>query len=287
MISVVIPAFNEENAIVETIEEIKGILNQAEIEGYEIIVVDDGSSDQTYERAIGTGVIVKRHPHNVGYGSALKTGIREARFNTIVITDADRTYPFDKVPELIEFKTQGYDLVVGARTGKYYRESFLKSWLRKILKFIVEFTTDREVPDINSGLRVFDKDTILPLMPRLCNTYSFTTSQTLSYMMTGKFVKYIEIPYLKREGDSKVRMFRDSMRTLQFIIQASIYYNPIKIFFLFSMICVFFSLVGFLFSALLGLFSGFLLGIGGLLVALLVFSIGLLADLLRQIMDKQ
>lgn len=292
MITIVIPAYNEENAIIDTISEIRQVLDEknsetgAGILQYEIIIVNDGSSDSTRDKAEVAGVKVINHPHNIGYGRSLKDGIQNARFDTIVITDADRTYPSEEIPHLLKEYQKGFDMVVGARTGKHYRESLLKSPLRSILKFLVEFTAGRKVPDVNSGLRIFSKGTIIPYLNHLCDTFSFTTSLTLAYMMTGRFVKYIEIPYEKREGKSKVKLFRDSLRTLQYILQAINYYNPIKLFILFSAVCVFFAMIGFLMSALFGLNSGFYLGIGGLLVALLVVCFGLIADLLKQIMNK-
>lgn len=288
MISIVIPAYNEENAIVDTIKEIRSVLKTMDLQDsqYEIVIVNDGSSDQTQQKAESQDVTVINHPHNVGYGRSLKDGIRQAKFDTIVITDADRTYPFETVPSLLAEYQKGFDMVVGARTGEHYRESSLKSPLRKILKFLVEFTAGREIPDVNSGLRIFSKKTILSYLNHLCDTFSFTTSLTLAYMMTGRFVKYIPIPYEKREGKSKVKLFRDSLRTLQYILQAINYYNPIKIFILFASICIFFSIIGFLMSALFGLHSGFLLGVGGLLVSLIVICFGLTADLLKQIMNK-
>lgn len=288
MISVVIPAYNEENAIADTIQEIRNVFKNMSLDLslYEIIIVNDGSTDQTPVRAEATGARVINHPHNVGYGRSLKDGILNAKFDAIVITDADRTYPFEMVPELFAEYKKGFDMVVGARTGDHYRESWLKSPLRHILKFLVEFTAGRKVPDVNSGLRIFSKQTITNYLQHLCDTFSFTTSMTLAYMMTGRFVKYIPIPYEKREGKSKVRLFRDSLRTLQYILQAINYYNPIKIFILFSFICIFFSFIGFLMSAIFGLHSGFLLGIGGLLVSLIVMCFGLIADLLKQIMNK-
>ncbi len=104
--------------------------------------------------------------------------------------------------------------------------------------------------------------------------------------MTGKFVGYTDIPYQKREGNTKVKVFRDSLRTLQFILQAINYYNPIKIFILFAAMCILFGLTGFVFSALAGITAGYYLGIGGFLMALIVLCMGLLADLLKQIMMK-
>lgn len=286
MISIVIPAYNEENAINETIQEVRKVMDEQPSLEYEIVIVNDGSTDSTAEKAQSSGVTVINHPHNIGYGRSLKDGIQNARYDTIVITDADRTYPLHEIPNLLQEYKKGFDMVVGARTGKHYRESLLKSPLRLILKFLVEFTAGRKVPDVNSGLRIFSKATIVPYLKHLCDTFSFTTSLTLAYMMTGRFVKYLEIPYEKREGKSKVKLFRDSLRTLQYILQAINYYNPIKVFILFSAVCVFFSMIGFLMSAIFHLNSGFYLGIGGLLVALIVVCFGLIADLLKQIMNK-
>lgn len=286
MISVIIPAYNEENAIVDTITEVQRVCNSMQLVDYEIIVVNDGSSDGTRKKAESCNITVVNHPHNIGYGRSLKDGIRQARFDTIVITDADRTYPFQEVPRLYAEYQQGFDMVVGARVGEHYRESWYKSPLRGILKFLVEFTSGRKVPDINSGLRIFSKTTVLTYLNHLCDTFSFTTSLTLAYMMTGRFVKYLPIPYEKREGKSKVKLFRDSFRTLQYILQAINYYNPVKIFILFASLCIICSMFGFFMSAVFGLHSGFLLGVGGLLLSLLVICFGLTADLLKQIMNK-
>ena len=216
----------------------------------------------------------------------MKTGIQNALYETIIITDADCTYPFDQVPGLLEDYEKGFDMVVGERTGKNFKESWFKYPLRLILKFLVEFTAGRKIPDINSGLRIFKKSTISTYLPTLCDTFSFTTSTTLAYMMTGKFVHYRPIPYAERKGKTKVKLFKDSLRTLQYILQAMNYYNPLKVFLLFTGLCVTLSFIGFLMSAFLDLTSGFYLGIGGLLVALISMGLGLLADLLKQIMHK-
>ena len=220
----------------------------------------------------------------MGYGFSLKNGIKNAKFQTIIITDADQTYPLDEVPKLYTEYKKGFDMVVGKRVG--YKESIFKNILRKILKFVVEFAAGRRIPDINSGLRIFKKDTIKEYLPHLCETFSFTTSATLAYMMNGKFVSYVPINYGKRKGKSKVSLMRDSFKTIFYIMQTVTYYNPLKIFMLFSLVCVLFSLIGFLGSIFFNLNSGFLLGIGGLLVALITISIGLLADLLKQILSK-
>lgn len=284
MITLILPAFNEKEAIVDTLREIRSVLEKASIEPYEILVVDDGSSDGTGEMAVKEGARVIRHPENVGYGRSLKDGIEAARYDTVVISDADGSYPADSIPDLLREYEKGFDMVVGARQN--YRDWFGKALMRRTLRWLVEYTAGRKIPDVNSGLRVFSRETAIPHFNALCDTFSFTTSLTLAYAMSSRFVAYLPIEYRPRKGRSKIRLFGDSARTLQYIIQTIIYHNPLKIFLLFSIICIFLATIGFLGSATLGLQSGFLLGIGGLLVALLVFSMGLLADLLKQILEK-
>jgi glycosyltransferase involved in cell wall biosynthesis len=254
---------------------------------HEIIVVDDGSQDATVERALATGIKVISHPHNLGYGSSLKTGIRAAKHDVIVITDADSTYPNERIPLLLEEYNKGFDMVVGARTGQNYFESALKAPLRILLKFMVEYTVGRKVPDVNSGLRVFSKQKAMPYFHHLSNTFSFTTSITLAYMMNSLFVKYVPIPYHKRAGKTKVHLLRDSLRTLQYIVEAITYYNPLKIFILISTLIM----IGALLSLIIAVFSKsivfYFLGIGGTLAGVNVFCMGLLAVLLRQIMVKE
>lgn len=287
MISVIIPAYNEENAIVKTIMEIKKVMKNNKIfKGSEIIVVNDGSTDSTKNKAKKTGVIVLDNPQNMGYGYSLKKGIQHAKNETIVILDADLTYPFSIVPEMLNLKESGFDLVVGSRTGKYYKESMQKNILRKLLKKFVEFVSGKKIKDINSGLRIFDKSTIIKFFPRLCNTFSFTTSQTLAYIMNNLTVGYIDISYNKRIGKSKVRLFRDSLISMKYIIEAGIYYNPLKIFTFLTVLCILFSIIGFLLSHFARINAGYILGIGSLLVSLVIFSLGILATLLKQIMDK-
>lgn len=283
MISVVIPAYNEAGAIRGTIEQVGAALAATP---HEIIVVEDGGSDATGAEAAAAGARVIRHPHNLGYGAALKTGIRAAQFDTIVITDADGTYPNQQMPTLVAEFQRGFNMVVGARSGQHYRESALKAPLRYLLKWLVEFTTGRHIPDVNSGLRVFSRADALPLLDNLCNTFSFTTSLTLAYLMTSRFVGYVPVPYHARVGQTKVRLLRDSLRTLQFIVQAILQYNPLK---LFILICGVQALLG----ALMLLFwratyspVAFSIGVGAVVSIVPVFALGLLADLLTRVLAK-
>ena len=286
-ISFVIPAYNEGGAIKTTIKSVLDLCSGQEWgRGAEVIVVDDGSTDKTADEAAEAGARVVRHPQNMGYGRALKSGIAAATHDTIVICDADNTYPLDAIPDLLNLYNKGYDMVVGARTGKHYEESFLKKRLRSVLRFLVEYASGRVIEDINSGLRVFSKKSAMPYFPRLCDTFSFTTSLTLAYTMTAKSVGYLPIDYHQRHGKSKVRLLRDALRTLQFITEAIMYYNPLKLFILFSVVLVCLSLAGFLSSLLFHLFTGYILGIGSLLLSILMFGLGLLSVLLKQIMHS-
>jgi len=284
MISVVIPAFNEQGAIGETVAEVRTALTGVV---HEIIVVDDGSADKTAAEADAAGARTISHPHNLGYGASLKTGILAAHHDLVVITDADGTYPNAEIPRLVAEYGKGFNMVVGARTGEHYRESVFKAPLRYLLKFLVEFTTGRDIPDVNSGLRVFSRREMVCYFDHLCNTFSFTTSATLAYMMTAKFVAYVPIPYHARTGRTKVRLFRDSLRTLQYIVQGVLYYNPLKIFILICAGLLVSSLACLVIAVQWQVFAAFYLGVGGLLMVIHVFCLGLLAELLRQIMPKK
>lgn len=286
MITVVIPALNEQDAIFDTVTRVRSVLEGAGLIPFEVIVVDDGSNDETGARAISAGARVIRHPHNVGYGHSLKDGIRNATYDMVAISDADGTYPIEALPALIERYREGFDMVVGARSGKQYRESLLKMPLRWVLRRIVEWTANRRIPDINSGLRVFSRRMAMTYYDHLCDTFSFTTSMTLAYMMTGRFVGYVPIDYHKRVGKSKVRLFRDSLLTIQYVLEAAIYYNPLRIFLLMSILLTLASLVSFGVAWVVHLNVFYFVGLGGLFAAMLVFSLGLLAALLRQIMVK-
>ncbi|HZC96923.1 MAG TPA: glycosyltransferase family 2 protein, partial [Bradyrhizobium sp.] len=283
MISVVIPALNEAGAVGASVADISSVLVAANLVPFEIIVVDDGSTDQTGEVAAEAGARVVRHPHNVGYGRSLKKGIEVATYDLIAISDADGTYPASAIPELVRLYQQGFDMVVGQRHGAHYRESALKVPLRAILRFLVEWTAGRRIPDINSGLRVFSRAAVMTYFPHLCDTFSFTTSMTLAYMMTNRFVTYSRIDYFERDGRSKVRLFRDSLRTLQYVVEAILYYNPLKIFLLFSLVCLVAAVVMMLVSLYFAIVTGVMLAVGAAMVSVVILAIGMLAVLLKQI----
>ena len=285
-VTVVIPAYNEEDGIAETLRRVHRTLDQFLGSNWEMVVVDDGSTDATARIAEKSGARVVRHLQRLGYGRSIKDGIQAAKYGTIVITDADGTYPVEEVPSLLKKHAEGFHMVVGQRTGERYRESLVKSPLRRLLKWLVEVTAGRAIADVNSGMRVFGKTEAMAYFSHLCDTFSFTTSLTLAYMMNNKFVHYVPVGYAERIGRSKVRLFRDSIRTLQYILQAILYYDPIKIFVAMAGLAVLVSILSFTITVFFGLVSTFFLGVGSILVAMMIFAIGLLADLLRQIMNK-
>lgn len=286
-ISIVIPAYNEGSGLKKTIESIINTLSERNI-NYEIVIVNDGSHDDTnllVEQFPQCKLIC--HPINMGYGRSLKDGINAACNATIVITDADETYPAEDIPRLLEKYSEGFNMVVGKRTGPHYTHSFFKFSLRRILKFMVEWACGKKIPDINSGFRIFDKNEIQRFYFHLCDTFSFTTSVTLAYMMTGKLVAYIPINYYKREGKSHVRLFRDSLFTLTYIIKQILYFNPMRIFFLFGILWVAFGILALLVSILLHINAGYYIVILSIAVFFIMIGMGLIAEQLRQLIGVE
>ncbi len=283
-ISIVIPALNEENAIQQTVQDCFKIVKEwQENIPCEVVVVDDGSSDQTAAKAKSAGAKVISHPTNAGYGYSLKDGINAATYDTIVITDADGTYPLNDMPKLLEQYIAGFDMVVGARKGEFYRQSSYKSLLRHILKFLVEWSSGKPIDDINSGFRVFSKNTISKFYSHLCDTFSFTTSVTLAYMMNSLFVAYVPTDYHQRVGTSHVRLFKDSLRTISYILKQILYFDPLKIFFLFSALWLVFACMCFLLSTLTNLNVGYYVGIMSVFGSFLILAFGLIAEQVRQL----
>ncbi len=166
-------------------------------------------------------------------------------------------------------------MVVGARSGEHYRESLIKMPLRRRACASSSSSRPADLSRTSTrDFRVFHRATILEYYDHLCDTFSFTTSMTLAYMMTGKFVAYVPIDYNKRVGKSKVRLLRNSMKTLQYIIEAAIYYNPLKMFMLMACIVAMASIVSFVLALVAKLNVFFYVGVGGIISAVIVFSLG-------------
>lgn len=224
MLSVLVPAYNESGAIAETVHGLKRVLADVE---HEIIVIDDGSSDGTGDKAAELDVTLIRQPANGGYGLSLKTALHHAQYDWCLIIDADGSYPVERIPDLLEH-IPAYDMVVGARDQFF--DSSLKGMGRRALLRTVEYAVRRKVPDVNSGLRVFRKDVALAHENRISSGFSFTTTLTLNMMLEDHFVRYVPIEYQRRVGNSKVKIGIDTMRMVRIILQALLYYDPFKIF---------------------------------------------------------
>ena len=199
-VSIIIPAYNEEGMIGRVLSEVNKVMKNSNW-GYETMVIDDGSSDGTGRIAEKKGARLISHLRNRGYGAALKTGIRNAKNDTILITDADGTYPAKEIPQLLK-EMKDYDMVVGARTGEEVRMPFFRRPAKFFLNRLASYLSERKIPDINSGLRAFKKDIALKYFHILPPKFSFTTTLTLAFLSDDYLVKYIPIDYRKRRGRS-------------------------------------------------------------------------------------
>jgi glycosyltransferase involved in cell wall biosynthesis len=230
-ISVIIPAYNEAQSIEEIIRTLQNVLSGLGRKN-EIVVVDDGSLDGTGLLAEKMQVRVLYHPTNYGYGRAILNGIDASLHETIVIIDADASYPCESLSDLLALYDKGFDMVVGARQGPHYYSSLTKKGLRLIFKMLAEFSTGRQIPDINSGMRVFRKSPVVALRDSVSTGFSFTTTVTLLFFLNGLFVGYHPIAYRKRAGSSKVHLTRDGLRSLQIIVTTIAQFNPLKLYLL-------------------------------------------------------
>ncbi len=228
-VSVVVPAYNEAGAIARCMQHLRTTLDAADFSA-EIVVVDDGSTDGTGDQLDEIeGIRVLRHDRNRGYGAALKTGIRAARGEIIVITDADGTYPIDRIPELVAAMEE-CDMVVGARTGQKVRIPLVRRPAKWFITALASYLSEADIPDLNSGLRAFRRHDVVRLFGILPDGFSFTTTITLAMMCSGMMVRFIPIDYHERTGRSKIRPLRDTWNFLVLIVRTIALFNPLKIF---------------------------------------------------------
>jgi glycosyltransferase involved in cell wall biosynthesis len=280
-VSVVIPTHNEEAAIPLVLDALHAVAKAERLEA-ELLVVDDGSTDQTGAVAAAHGARVISVPMNLGYGAALKRGIEAARHSRIVTVDGDASYPVEYVGEMLR-RLERFDLVIGRRTGTLYYRSLLAYPFRLVYLLLVSFVVGRRVPDPNSGLRAFRREAIIEFLPLMCHGFSFSTSMTTLYLMSGRTVDYVPVPYHRRVGVSKVRFVRDMLRTGQLLCTVILLYNPIKLFVLVS-VTTFGAGVGFLVAALRsGASVWWLSGVLCVLFSGLFLCCGFLADLLANL----
>lgn len=225
-LSIIIPAYNEQGGIGSTLVELKRVMSRQKLE-HEIIVVDDGSTDGTAE-AVRQHQEVRliQHHTNRGYGAALKTGIRQAIHDWIAIIDADGTYPPDVLPRLLD-EMEHCDMVVGTRDlGGVPKARRPAKW---ILARLAEYLAETEIPDLNSGMRIFRRDLALNYFHILPSAFSFTITITIAFLSDHYLLKFVPIPYHRREGRSKIKPIQDTLNFVQLILRTIMYFNPLKV----------------------------------------------------------
>ena len=231
-VTVIVPCYNEQDMIAVTVRRLTDLMRDTR-RPYEIIVVDDGSTDGTplelsscsYEPHL----TVLRHNINRGYGYSIKRAVAQAQYETLVLTDADGTYPIERIPELLTMM-DGADMVVGARTGENVRIPIARRPAKWVLRRLAEYLTRTEIPDLNSGLRVMKRSLVRRFLPLLPDGFSLTTTITLASLTHQHPVKFVSINYAKRVGSSSIRPLRDTMNFLGLVVRTVMYFRPLKVF---------------------------------------------------------
>lgn len=272
-VTVVIPAFNEGAHVAEQVRAVESVMRDTGWR-YEIIVVDDGSSDNTAVQADATGVRVLRRRRNQGYGAALKLGIHRATHGWILITDADGTYPVAAIPELLEAAARN-EMVVGARTGATVQIPLVRRPAKWFLTKLASYLAGQRLPDINSGLRLMRKSLVLRYEHLLPSGFSFTTTITLAAACNGHSVEYIPIDYHARLGESKIRP-RHAYDFALLILRTIVFFNPLKVFMPLGAVLALAGMAKFAYDVTLDNLSES--AVLGLLGALIVWAVGMLAD---------
>lgn len=227
-LTILIPAYNEAGGIAEVVDRVRAVLRER-TGPWELLVVDDGSSDETASRAEAAGARVVRHSMNRGYGAALKTGIRRAAHDHVVILDADCTYPPEALPELLGHAAD-QDMVVGARTKGDVQIPLIRRPAKAFLRWLASYLSGYSIPDLNSGFRLMRRDVVNRFLGILPNGFSFTTTITLAMLVSGFAVTYVPIEYHKRTGRSHIRPIRDTLGFFGLILRTVMHFNPLKIF---------------------------------------------------------
>jgi len=227
MISVIIPVYNEEQAVEETVRHVKRVMDSTR-KTYEIIAVNDGSTDRSLEilKRMSFEKIIN-NPYNLGYGASIKKALVAAEHEWILILDADGTYPIQDIPKLLLYT--GYDMVVGARTKNPHIPLF-RIPAKKILTALARFLTGKNIPDLNSGLRLFRKGIAMKFFNLFPQGFSFTTTLTIACLTNEYTVKFVPIRYFRRKGVSSVKPFRDFKNFCMLIIRLMTYFRPMRMF---------------------------------------------------------
>jgi glycosyltransferase involved in cell wall biosynthesis len=230
-ISVILPALNEAASIGALIEGIGRMAASRQRQGdlFEIVVVDDGSTDGTGETAARAGARVVRHPYNIGNGAAVKAGMRAAGGDIYVLMDADGQHRPEEIPVLLD-ALQEHAMVVGARRAAGHA-SLARRCANALYNRFASYVTGRRIPDLTSGFRVVRAGVAQRFLYLLPNTFSYPTTITLACFKTGLPVAYVPIEARKRTGKSKIKLIKDGARFFLIILKIATFFSPFRVFF--------------------------------------------------------
>lgn len=228
-VSVVLPVYNEAGHLADEIDRIRKSLDESDYT-YEIIVVDDGSTDGSSERLIQIdGIKLLRFKQNRGAGSARKYGTMQARGTFVVWTDVDMSYPNDEIPALVD-QMDGWDQVVGARQTEEGTVKLLRGPAKWFIRRLASYLTRVRIPDLNSGFRVFRREVGLQFLYLLPRGFSCVTTITLAFLTNAYSVKWVPIDYFPRQGESKFHWLVDTRRYLMQVVRMVLMYEPLRVF---------------------------------------------------------
>jgi polyisoprenyl-phosphate glycosyltransferase len=228
-VSVVLPVFNESTHLEAEISRIRASLESSPYT-YEIVVVDDGSTDGSAELLKQMdGVRLITFSTNRGSGTARRIGSREARGKIVVWTDVDMTYPNDEIPQLVK-ELEGHDQVVGARRTEEGTAKFIRVPVKWFIRKLAAYLVSTPIPDLNSGFRAFRRDVALQFIDMLPKGFSCVTTLTMSFLTNGYSVKYVPIDYAERAGHSKFHWWRDTQQYITQVVRLVMSYDPLRVF---------------------------------------------------------
>jgi len=223
-ISIIIPAYNEAQTIGDIVSKITSLYPD-----FEILVINDGSNDDTAVFAINAGAKVHNHPYNIGNGAAVKSGIRHASGDILVFMDGDSQHDPEDIGKILEYLPE-YDMVVGARSIKG-QSSIGRALGNKIYNWLASYVAMFHIKDLTSGFRAIKSDLARQLVNLLPNTYSYPSTLTLGVLRNGRSLKYIPINIQKRKmGKSKINLIKDGIRFFMIIIRICTLYSPLRVF---------------------------------------------------------
>ncbi len=277
-VSVILPVHNERGHLRTEIDRIRSAL-EASPYSFEIIVVDDGSTDGSGEelRQI-EGIRLIQFQRNRGVGSARKAGTRAARGPVVVWTDVDMTYPNEEIPRLVK-ELEGHDQVVGARTSEQGTVKPMRVPAKWFIRKLAGYLVETPISDLNSGFRAFRRDVALQFLYLLPPGFSCVSTMTMTFLANGYSVKHIPIDYAPRAGSSKFHWWTDTKRYLAQVVRMVLSFNPLRFFMPLSITLTAIGVAKLVYDWTT---KSFHLAANTLLIffaALQLFSIGLLADL--------